>query len=261
MGLIMDFVEYLPNHNDEFYNVVLPTLVDSSANVSNPLEFLSAFAVTGHWDTNGFIDGEVSFGYSVDNINPGIPGPLTLLSATEDGVEIGWEMSMADDFQYFEVYRATNPGFTDADVFATIEPMFSDGDVVIGQTYYYAVSAVDANGNMSETTNVVSTSIVSVDDLEMIPTVYGLSQNYPNPFNPTTSIEFALPEASEVSLEIYNLLGQKVRTLVNGYVPAGYINTSWDGLDQNGKEISSGTYIYRLQTAEQTLSKKMVLMK
>jgi hypothetical protein len=261
MGPILDFVEYLPNHEMEAYNLVLPTLVDSSAMVSDPLEYMTAFMVTGHWDMYGFIDGEPAAGYSVDNIHPGIPGPLTLLSASDQGVEIGWEMSMDDDFQYFEVYRATNPDFTNANVYATVEPNFSDQDVTIGQTYFYAVSAVDANGNMSETTNVVSTSIVSVDDLEMIPAAYGLSQNYPNPFNPTTTIQFALPEASEVSLVIYNLLGQKVRTLVNGYVPAGYINTSWDGLDQNGKEIGSGTYIYRLQTADQTFSKKMVLMK
>ncbi|NQV41359.1 MAG: carboxypeptidase regulatory-like domain-containing protein [Candidatus Marinimicrobia bacterium] len=260
-GPILDFVEYLPNHDMEMYNVVLPTLVDSSAMVSDPIDFLTGFMVTGHWDTYGYIDGEPGAGYSVDNIHPGIPGPLTLLGASDESVELGWEMSDADDFQYFEVYRAINPDFTDANVYATIEPMFTDGDVTIGQTYYYAVSAVDANGNMSDPTNVITTSIVSVDDAEMIPTAYGLSQNYPNPFNPTTSIEFALPEASEVSLEIYNLLGQKVRTLVNGYVPAGYINTSWDGMDQNGKEISSGTYIYRLQTADQTFSKKMVLMK
>jgi hypothetical protein len=260
-GIMYDFVDYIPNYDLDEYMLVAPTLVDSSANLDVPEFYTSIFVVAGHWDAFGFIEGQPMTGYSKDNIHPGIPGPLSLLSSTDTGVEIGWEMSMADDFQYFEVYRATNPDFTDADVYATVETMFSDGDVIIGQTYYYAVSAVDANGNMSETTNVVTTSIVSVDDLEMIPTAYGLSQNYPNPFNPTTSIEFALPEAAQVSLEIYNLLGQKVRTLVNGYVPAGYINTSWDGLDQNGKEISSGTYIYRLQTADQTFSKKMVLMK
>jgi len=95
----------------------------------------------------------------------------------------------------------------------------------------------------------------------MIPTAFGLSQNYPNPFNPTTSIEFALPEAANVSLEIYNLLGQKVRTLVNGYVSAGYVTTRWDGLDQHGQEVGSGTYIYRLKTTDRTFTKKLVLMK
>ncbi len=261
MGDAFDFVDYIPNHDFSEYMLVAPTLVDSNAYVTDPADFVSLFMVTGHWDAFGYMDGPPMGGYSIDNIHPGVPGQLTLLSSTEDGVGIGWEMSMDDDFQYFEVYRATNPDFTDASVYATVEPAYQDEDVTIGQTYYYAVSAVDANGNMSETTNVITTSIVSVDALEAIPTAYGLSQNYPNPFNPTTSIEFALPEASEVSLEIYNLLGQKVRTLVNGYVPAGYVSTSWDGLDQNGREISSGTYIYRLQTGDQVFSKKMVLMK
>ena len=260
MGPIMDFVEYLPNHDFDLYNVVLPTLVDSSAHVSNPEDYMSAFLVTGHWDMYRYIDGLPGLGYSVDNIHPGMP-QLTLVNSSEDGVEIGWDTSMDDDFQYYEVYRATNPDFNDADVYLADEPAFFDEDVTVGQSYFYAVSAIDANGNASDPSNVVTTSIVSVDDLKVLPLTYGLSQNYPNPFNPTTSIEFALPEDSRVSLEIYNLLGQKVRTLVDGYVPAGYINTSWDGMDQNGKELSSGTYIYRLQTADQTFSKKMVYMK
>ncbi|MCF7826579.1 MAG: carboxypeptidase regulatory-like domain-containing protein [Candidatus Marinimicrobia bacterium] len=262
MGPIVDFVEYLPNHEAAEYNVVLPTLVDSSASVSEPLHYMTGFVVSGHWDTYGFIDGIPGAGYSVDNIHPGAPGPLVLLFSNDTHVELQWEPSMDNDFQYFEVLRASHVDFTDAAVIEmTTAPGTADWDVAIGQTYYYQIVAIDANGNRSEGTNVVSTSIVSVDDLEMMPTAYGLSQNYPNPFNPTTTIEFALPEASQVSLEIYNLLGQKVRTLVNAYMPAGYINTSWDGLDQNGKEISSGTYIYRLQTADQSFSKKMVLMK
>ncbi len=261
LGEVFDFVDYIPNHNFSVYNLVAPTLVDSNAFVSDPLDYSSVFMVTGHWGTTGFIDGTPMSGYSVDNIHPGVPSPLTLLSSTADGVEIGWEASRDDDFQYFEVYRAGNSNFSDASMTPTVEPMYIDDNVTVGQTYYYMVKAIDANGNMSEGSNIVSTFIVFLDDSQALPTAYGLSQNYPNPFNPTTSIEFALPRASEVSLEIYNLLGQRVRTLVNGYVPAGYINTSWDGLDQNGMDLSSGTYIYRLKTVDMSFSKKMVLMK
>ena len=261
MGPIIDFVNYVPFRDLEYYDLVAPTLVDSNAYVSDPLQYTSLFMVTGHWDMWGFIDGIPAPGYSVDNILPGIPGPLTLLSSTEDGVQVGWEASMDDDFQYFQLSRASNPGFTNATVIPTLETVYTDLSVTVGQTYYYKVSTVDANGNLSGSSNIVTTSIVSVDDVQALPTAYGLSQNYPNPFNPTTSIEFALPQASEVSLEIYNLLGQKVRTLISGYVAAGYINTSWDGLDQNGKDLSSGTYIYRLQTGDMSFSKKMVLMK
>ncbi len=262
MGPIVDFVDYIPNHDASEYNVVLPTLVDSSASVSDPLRYMTGFVVTGHWDMYGYVDGEPGAGYSVDNIRPGVPSPLVILYSGDTHVDLQWEPSMDDDFQYFVVHRARNADLTDATVIdMTTSPGTSDTDIAVGQTYYYQVVAVDANGNVSDGSNVVTTYIVSVDDTEILPAAFGLSQNYPNPFNPTTSIEFALPQASEVSLVIYNLLGQKVRTLVNGYVSAGYINTSWDGLDQNGKEISSGTYIYRLQTAEQTFSKKMVLMK
>lgn len=262
MGPIMDFVEYLPHHDFDMYNVVLPTLVDSSMYVSDPEDYMSMFMVTGHYDMFGYVDGDPGIGYSVDNIHPGVPSPLVLLSADENHVEMQWEASMDDDFQYFEVHRATNPSFTDgAVVEMTTAPGFSDMDVTVGQTYYYQVVALDANGNASAASNMISTTIVSVDEAELLPTAFGLSQNYPNPFNPTTSIQFALPQASDVNLVIYNILGQKVRTLVNGYMPAGYITTSWDGLDQNGKEISSGTYIYRLETGEMSFSKKMVLMK
>jgi len=261
MGEIFDFVDYLPNHDFGAYDLVLPTLVDSSAFTPNPMDYMSLFMVTGHFDMYGYIDGLPDAGYSVDNIVPGIPGTLVLLSTGEDGVVIGWDASMADDFQYFEIYRATNSTFDDALVFASVEPEFMDADVAVGQTYYYMVSAIDANGNASEGTNPVTTSIVSIHDTDGMPTSFGLSQNYPNPFNPTTSIEFALPEASSVTLEIYNLLGQKVRTLVNGHTPAGYISTNWNGLDQNGQELSSGTYIYRLETSDMSFAKKMVLMK
>ncbi|MEA3288205.1 MAG: carboxypeptidase regulatory-like domain-containing protein [Candidatus Marinimicrobia bacterium] len=260
MGEIVDFVDYIPNHDLEAYNLVAPTLVDSNAYTS-PDQYLTGFMVTGHWDVHGYVDGMPGVGYSIDNIHPGVPGTLALLSTGAAGVEIGWEASMADDFQYFEVYRATNPEFTNATLTQTLDIMFADGDVSVGQTYYYMVAAVDANGNIGEGTNVISTSIVSIDDAELLPTAFGLTQNYPNPFNPTTTIEFALPQAAHVSLEIYNLLGQRVRTLVSGYMQAGYINTSWDGLNQNGQELSSGTYIYRLKTADLSFTKKMVLMK
>jgi len=260
MGPIMDFVDYVPNHDFEAYNLVVPTLVDSNAYTS-PDQYLTGFVVSGHWDGMGYIDGLPAIGYSVDNIHPGVPEPLMLLYSDDSHVDMQWEPSMDMDFQYFELLRATNPEFTDASVEMTTIPAFSDMDIVVGHTYYYQVFAVDANGNRSAGSNIITTSIVSVDDAQALPSSFGLSQNYPNPFNPTTSIEFAIPEASQVSLEIYNLLGQRVRTLVNGYVPAGYITTQWNGLDQNGNELSSGTYIYRLTTTESNFSKKMVLMK
>ena len=89
-----------------------------------------------------------------------------------------------------------------------------------------------------------------------IPTFYSLNQNYPNPFNPTTTLRFGLPVAGHVILAIYNLLGQKVTTLVDGYRPAGWHQVSWEA-----SVISSGIYFCRIQAGEFTAVKKMVLVK
>ncbi|RIK72751.1 hypothetical protein DCC62_18930 [candidate division KSB1 bacterium] len=85
---------------------------------------------------------------------------------------------------------------------------------------------------------------------------YQLNQNYPNPFNPSTSVTFALAKAGDVKLEIYNALGQKVATLVNGKLPAGQHNVVWDA-----KNVPSGIYFYKLEAGTFHQTRKMVLMK
>ncbi len=94
-----------------------------------------------------------------------------------------------------------------------------------------------------------------------IPTTYALQQNYPNPFNPETMIKYQIPQASHVRLEIYNLLGQKVRTLVNDYQNASYYTVRWDGLSSTGNKVASGVYIYRITAGTFTATHKMLLLK
>jgi len=94
-----------------------------------------------------------------------------------------------------------------------------------------------------------------------LPREFSLSQNYPNPFNPTTEIEYALPVDCQVKLEVYNLLGQVVRTLVDGGQTAGYKSVRWDGRDDWGREIASGVYFYRISTGGFRLVRKMVLLR
>jgi len=85
-----------------------------------------------------------------------------------------------------------------------------------------------------------------------LPTEFSLSQNYPNPFNPTTKINFSLPSAADVKLEIYNIMGQKVTTLIDGKREAGEHVVQWDGSD-----VASGIYFYRLETSGFTDTKKL----
>ncbi len=96
---------------------------------------------------------------------------------------------------------------------------------------------------------------------ESTPQSYSLSQNYPNPFNPTTSIDVYLGQASHVSLEIFNVAGQRVRTLVAGELTAGRHVVVWDGTDDLGSPVSSGIYLYRLSSPEYVETKKLVLLK
>ncbi|MEE2876971.1 MAG: T9SS type A sorting domain-containing protein, partial [Candidatus Neomarinimicrobiota bacterium] len=86
-------------------------------------------------------------------------------------------------------------------------------------------------------------------------------QNYPNPFNPTTTIRFDIPEPSHISLKVYNLMGQEVRTLTNEWLPTGSHRLIWNGKDQRGIPVSAGVYIYRLQSQNFQKTWKMVLLK
>lgn len=94
-----------------------------------------------------------------------------------------------------------------------------------------------------------------------IPLEYHLQQNYPNPFNPSTQISFTLPTEVEVTVVVYNMLGQTVATLVDETLPTGSHTVVWDGTDDSGQAVATGVYFYRLQTDEFSQSLKMVLIK
>jgi flagellar hook assembly protein FlgD len=95
----------------------------------------------------------------------------------------------------------------------------------------------------------------------ILPAVTKLEGNFPNPFNPVTTIRFAAKDAGKLSLNIYNTKGQLVRSLVNGDVKAGNHSIVWNGTDDNGKPVSSGVYLYRMQTSGYAKTQKMMLMK
>jgi hypothetical protein len=98
-------------------------------------------------------------------------------------------------------------------------------------------------------------------DFSQRPTVFALRQNYPNPFNPTTVIQYALPKSSFVRIEVYNILGQRVRALVEEEQEPGYKMIRWDGKDDGGVEVSSGVYFYKIEAGDFTECRKMTLLK
>ena len=102
---------------------------------------------------------------------------------------------------------------------------------------------------------------ISDEDKPLIPKSFVLSQNYPNPFNPNTTIEYSLPSRCEVSITVYNLLGKRVKTLLETSQPAGRYKTEWDGTDNNNQPVASGLYFYQIKAGDFIESKKMLLLK
>lgn len=120
-----------------------------------------------------------------------------------------------------------------------------------------ANATIFGNANLNDGYSAALNSVT----VREIPSEFVLSQNYPNPFNPTTSIKFAIPENANVTLDIYNMLGQKVKTLLNGMQDAGYYTVNWDGSNDLGSKVSSGIYIYRISAGKYNATMKMNLLK
>lgn len=137
-------------------------------------------------------------------------------------------------------------------------------------TFYWTVIASDGfrilNWVPSADTSSVTFKPIFVSNVEgkhlTLPRGYELQQNYPNPFNPSTTIRLALPEQSVVTLEIYNILGQHISTIVDGQVlSAGYHQFAWDGTDSFGRELPSGVYLYHLRAGGHVETKRMLLLR
>jgi len=116
--------------------------------------------------------------------------------------------------------------------------------------------------NRDEVSDMVTVFCEEVETEEfLIPTKTELCGNYPNPFNPETIISFGLKEDSQVLLQIYNIKGQLITTLLNENVLAGYHEILWNGKNSNGEQVASGLYLYRMTTTDFSQIKKMLFLK
>jgi hypothetical protein len=153
-------------------------------------------------------------------------------------------------------WRFVSEAFTEVSVDSAAAPALgdldgdSDLDLVIG----------DIDGNTTYYRNEIITGVklgISAGRQN-----FSLFQNYPNPFNPETTIAYELAQVGHVQFTIYNLLGQRVRTLVDGWMPAGNHSVSWDGRGERGAMgVASGVYVYELKIGENVLRRKMLLLR
>ncbi len=139
--------------------------------------------------------------------------------------------------------------------------VFSAGDTLLVRFRLFADPFVTGWGWIVDNL-VIQGTATSIETSSGPVSAFDLAQNYPNPFNPETTIKYSLPAVSDVSITVYNIRGQLVRTLVSGKSQlAGTYEVVWDGKSSSGQSVASGTYFYRLKTKDYTATKRMLLIK
>jgi len=155
----------------------------------------------------------------------------------------------------FAAYRPHDEGPTSG-LFANI--VFEDVSLETGEETILEMTRFKLNHNRHFDVDFVS--IVSSEEIAVLPKAFTLNQNYPNPFNPITTISYALPEAADVSLVIYDVTGREVNRLVQTYQPAGWYEVEWNGLNSKGSSLSTGIYFARIETGSYSDVIKMVYL-
>jgi len=212
--------------------------------------------------------------------------PVSLASFTVSGADgkviLRWVTESETDNLGYEVYRSnqkdegyqllssfeSNPALKGAGNSNTRNVYrFEDSTVINGRQYWYKIADVDVNGqrHFHGPRSVIPNKAPLSKIKENIPERFDLKENYPNPFNPTTTIEFDVPRVfkgnTTIHLAIFNTLGQKIKTLVNASLGPGTYRVRWDGTNENGETVSSGIYLYGIQSEYYVRFRKMILMR
>lgn len=240
-----DFVTTVPALTEDTYAVVAPTLRDSTI-ADGP--WRTTFRVTALTATPGvFFHSAPDSGSSVDNLAPFVPTNLFVAYHTGPGNYLSWDEAPVADFQYFRIYRSPDPAAPPSGatfVHATTSQNWLD-TAYNGGAVYYRVTAVDFAGN--ESAPAAPAGVSGVGEDEARPAAATLGPGTPNPFHAATRLSFALPVAGPVTLEIFDVAGRRVRTLLEAVRPAGAQAAEWDGRDDDGRRVPAGVYLSRLR--------------
>ena len=231
-------------------------------------------AVAGQYNPVS-IGGYVEITYTDDN-----PLPVTLstfnVSIANEFSELTWITQSESNNLGWKVYRSSSADFDNSTIlnsaliegagsvttpteYSFIDPM----EIEAGAQYWYWLESISYSGD-SEIYGPVVLDVPFTEPNEETPDLpeqYGLKQNYPNPFNPSTEISFSLNYPTSVTLDIFNSKGEKISTLYDGFVEAEKLKSvTWHGEDDQGNQVSSGIYLYRLSSNGTTLSTKKMMM-
>lgn len=254
-----DILPQLANYDDIFHVGFLMDWdlgADGSGNEKSAYSYEGDFSYFYNQDNNLYVGvrflNQSVYGY---RIMPNIPGGKSLLSD-------------AEKYEYLTT-NTISPGIDKwSDYYGVISTRTQAGSVFDTVKVALAVAVGTSLDELQQTFTKaydfynITTDVDTPGDNANLPTGFELGQNYPNPFNMSTNISFNLPSSGHVTLDVYNLLGQKVVTLADDQYPAGMVTINWDGRDKSGDELASGTYFYRvIFNGHETASKKLMILK
>ena len=170
--------------------------------------------------------------------------PLVITVAADDGSENGFSEGNA---MRFKIWKADES---------------KEIDVALDDVTYRNLKTGEKSG--SSGFEALGSAFISIDastEIEELPEAFELTQNYPNPFNPSTTIKYGLPNSSNVTLQVFDVTGKLVTTLISGQQDAGYHTVEWNGLNMTGHQVATGIYFYKIKAGEYTSIKKMMFAK
>ncbi|MCP4583886.1 MAG: S8 family serine peptidase [candidate division Zixibacteria bacterium] len=264
LAIFWDDLNFNDGGEAYFYTNYEDTLIVSYISVAH-------FSVGGPYTFQAILtaDGDIVYQYAeindpFDSHTIGIEDEFGMigLQVINEAPYIANEMAVKINHPVFWLTVSPSGGTVAPDASTDLSVTFDASEVGEGQyTGEIRITSNDLDNPVVSIPCTLTVDPTGIEDETAIPTAFALNQNYPNPFNPSTDISFGLPASGQVTLEVYDIMGRMVATLVDGHLAAGIHNITWEGVNSNGEQVSTGMYFYKLTQGDNVTTKKMMMLK
>jgi len=197
-------------------------------------------------------------------VTPRIGGPSSGVQVNTTDPMLSWYLPTKTGNVTYEMQYSKNPDLSQAITISNLSNAYETlSGLTPGENYYWRVRSLISGNKYSGYSPIghfVSANVTGVENSQ-VPLTFSVSQNYPNPFNPSTTIEYTIPKNEMVVIKIYNILGQKIKTLINNEMKPGKYSMIWNGDNNFDRKVATGVYIYRVTAGVNVKTMKMILLK